>query len=111
MFAPKEYEWHKIAEQAPAFATDEIKEMTVGNKLVCLAKHGDKILACQGLCPHAGVPLVDGYVDIRGNIVCPLHHYKFNLETGRNVSGEGYLMRTYPIEERADGIYMGIEKK
>ena len=46
-----------------------------------------------------------------GNIVCPLHRYKFNLETGRNVTGEGYFLKTYPVESRPDGIYVGFKEK
>jgi nitrite reductase/ring-hydroxylating ferredoxin subunit len=45
-----------------------------------------------------------------GNIVCPLHRYKFSLVNGRNVSGEGYYLKTYPVEQREDGLYIGFEK-
>jgi 3-phenylpropionate/trans-cinnamate dioxygenase ferredoxin subunit len=52
----------------------------------------------------------NGFIDPLGNIVCPLHRYKFSMETGRNTSGEGYFLKTYPIELREDGIYAGIEE-
>ena len=29
---------------------------------------------------------------------------------GRNTSGEGYFLKAYPIETRADGIYIGLEE-
>lgn len=111
MLGQKIYEWFKIAETEEELLAQPITEIEVADKKLCLTKHDNQLLACQAICPHAGVPLKDGYVDAKGNIVCPLHHYKFSLKTGRNVRGEGYLMRTYPIEHRADGIYLGIEKK
>jgi hypothetical protein len=30
------------------------------------------------------------------------------MENGRNTSGEGYYLKTYPIEIREDGIYIGL---
>jgi 3-phenylpropionate/trans-cinnamate dioxygenase ferredoxin subunit len=72
---------------------------------------GDKLKACAAKCPHAGARMAEGYIDALGNIVCPLHRYKFSLSGGRNVSGEGYFLKTYAVEERADGIYVGIEEK
>ena len=44
------------------------------------------------------------------NIVCPLHCYKFSLLNGRNVSGEGYYIKLYRIEQRDDGVFMGLEE-
>jgi len=32
------------------------------------------------------------------------------LHNGRNVSGEGYYLRTYPVEERKAGIFIGFEE-
>ena len=44
-----------------------------------------------------------------GNIVCPLHRYKFSLTNGRNTSGEGFYMKTFPVEMREEGLYVGLE--
>jgi 3-phenylpropionate/trans-cinnamate dioxygenase ferredoxin subunit len=52
--------------------------------------------------------MVNGYLDAQGNAVCPLHKYKFALKNGYNVTGEGYNMRTYPIEIRENGIFVGF---
>lgn len=80
----------------------------VGSLELCLVRRGTEVLACAGRCPHAGAHMAKGYVDVRGLLVCPLHHYRFDPATGRNVSGEGYLLRTYPVEQREDGLYVGI---
>ena len=54
------------------------------------------------------VLLADGYIDALGNIVCPLHRYKYNMENGRNVSGEGYYLKHWLVECREDGVYVGL---
>jgi 3-phenylpropionate/trans-cinnamate dioxygenase ferredoxin subunit len=51
------------------------------------------------------------FLDVTGNVVCPLHRYKFNVQNGRNTSGEGYYLKTYLVEERNDGVYIGFEEK
>ncbi len=112
MPAEKKYNWIKIGEAISDFFWQEngLCEITVKGKTICIAKHGEQVLACAHKCPHAGGHLADGFVDALGNIVCPLHRYKFNLENGRNTSGEGYYLKTYPIETRTDGIYIGLEE-
>lgn len=112
MSAEKKYNWIKIGEAIHDFFWQEnaLCEITVKGKTICIAKHGEQVLACTHKCPHAGGHLADGYIDPLGNIVCPLHRYKFSLQNGRNVSGEGYYLKTYPVETRADGIYIGLEE-
>jgi len=106
----KEYTWHKIAETLNeiSFNANGLAEVQVNGKTICIALKDNKLQGCAQKCPHASAPLVDGYVDAAGNIVCPLHRYKFSLQNGRNVSGEGYFLKLFPVETRADGIFVGI---
>jgi nitrite reductase/ring-hydroxylating ferredoxin subunit len=115
-FAPmsveKQYKWHKVAE-----STAEITQrgsrttalVKAAGKEICIAFHKDSLKACVAKCPHAGAYMHEGWVDALGNIVCPLHRYKFSLTNGRNVSGEGYHLKTYPVKETDDGVFVGIE--
>ena len=108
----KKYNWHKIAIDAQdfIFAENDMVEIEVAGKKICIALNKENLLACAAKCPHAGGYMSKGYIDALGNIVCPLHRYKFSLENGRNTSGEGYFLKTYPIEIRENGIYLGIEE-
>jgi 3-phenylpropionate/trans-cinnamate dioxygenase ferredoxin subunit len=105
--------WYKIAESAAElFGQDgELKEVEAGGKDICITKLKGRLHACAYQCPHAGARMSFGYVDATGNIVCPLHRYKFSLENGRNVTGEGYFLKIYKIEEREEGVFIGIEEK
>jgi 3-phenylpropionate/trans-cinnamate dioxygenase ferredoxin subunit len=102
--------WHKIAASAnELFTSDQTKkEVEADSRRICIIKFQDKLFAVTALCPHAGGALCDGHTDMLGNIVCPVHHYRFQLATGRNTSGEGYHLKTYKVEEREDGVYVGI---
>jgi nitrite reductase/ring-hydroxylating ferredoxin subunit len=111
--AGKKYTWHKIADSPEelGLSTGSISEITVNNKKICIALHSNTLHACAHKCPHAGGPMTDGYVDALGNIVCPLHRYKFSLQNGRNTSGEGYYLKTYPVDVRENGVFVGFEEK
>ena len=102
--------WYKIAESLADinFATNGLAELVINGKRFCIGKHNNRAFACTQKCPHAGGILADGYIDAVGNLVCPLHRYKFNPENGRNISGEGYFLKTYQIELRKDGVYINI---
>jgi nitrite reductase/ring-hydroxylating ferredoxin subunit len=107
----KKYTWHKIADDVTdiSFSENNLQEIEVAGKKICIALNNDILKACASKCPHAGGNMSNGYVDALGNIVCPLHRYKFSLDNGRNISGEGYFLKTYPIEKRENGIFIGIE--
>jgi 3-phenylpropionate/trans-cinnamate dioxygenase ferredoxin subunit len=103
------YTWHK-AEGLPENGPEENKptEVTAGGKRIGLLLRQGKLHAFAALCPHAGAPMCDGWIDGMGRIVCPLHKYRFDPANGRNTSGEGYKLYTYPCELRADGVYIGL---
>ena len=107
----KKITFHKIAHSIEEldFGVNNLLQIEVDGKQVCLAKVNDTVLACAAKCPHASGILADGFIDPLGNIVCPLHRYKYDLKNGRNVSGEGYFLKTYPVEIREDGIYVGMQ--
>lgn len=106
-----QYTYHKIADSEAEleFQPNGIAVAEVKGKKICLAKHADSLFAFAYKCPHAAGLLANGWIDLKGNIVCPLHQYKFSLATGRNVTGEGYYMKRWPVEQRGDEIWVGLE--
>ncbi len=109
----KKYTWYKIAEDKNElqFGINNMMHITVESKTICLAKGSSNLYACSHKCPHAGGIIADGFIDAMDNVVCPLHRYKFNLQSGRNISGEGYYLKIYPIQQTEHGIFVGIEEK
>lgn len=110
--AEKKWKWFKIADHVNEidFQQNRIAVIEVNNKKLCIGQHNEKLFAFAYKCPHAGGIMSDGYIDAIGNVVCPLHRYKFSLTNGRNVTGEGYFLKNWPVEEREDGIYVAQEE-
>ena len=108
--ATKEYNWEFVADSVEqlGFGKYDIVQAEIGERTICIARHKDQLYGFQSKCPHAGAKMVMGYIDAQGNAVCPLHRFKFALRNGYNVTGEGYNMKTFPIELREDGLYVGF---
>ena len=108
----KKYKWYKIADALNEieFSDNHIAVVDLNGKTICLGKHKEEFFAFAYKCPHAGGILADGYIDVLGNVVCPLHRYKYNLQNGRNVSGEGYYLKHWPVEIKEDGVFVGVEE-
>jgi 3-phenylpropionate/trans-cinnamate dioxygenase ferredoxin subunit len=109
----KKQQWTKVAESLAEipFGANHLAEVMAGDKKVCIGKYKDGYFAFAPKCPHASGPLVDGFIDAPGNVVCPLHRYKFCMKNGRNVSGEGYYLKHWPVDVREDGVYVGLEAR
>lgn len=105
-------DWYKIAENEAAlnWQANNMCIITIQSKTITIARFNEKIYGFAHKCPHASGIMADGFIDALGNVVCPLHRYKFSIQNGRNTSGEGFYLKTYAVEERGDGIYIGLPK-
>jgi 3-phenylpropionate/trans-cinnamate dioxygenase ferredoxin subunit len=109
----KKFRWVKIADNKKSlcFPANNILQIEVEEKKICIASTVSGLKGCTTKCPHAGGDLAEGKLDKKGNIVCPVHGYIFNFSTGRDTSFEGYFLKTYPIKEAVDGVFIGIEER
>lgn len=89
---------------------DFVNAITVQGKKLCAVKSGTEIFVTQAYCPHAGAGLSGGWCK-EGKLICPFHRYAYDLVTSRGATGQGDYIDVYPIEKRADGVYVGLPKK
>ena len=108
----KKYKWYKIADTITElqFGEKNIIQVEIAGKKICVAKTLNGLAACTAKCPLAGGNMSEGYLDKDNNIVCPVHRYVFNLRNGRDITGEGYFLKIYPVKVNDDGIFLGIEE-
>lgn len=102
--------WVKIAASVAeiSWQSNHLSVIQAGSKTITLGKFNEAVFACAHKCPHAGGIMANGSIDALGNVVCPLHRYKFSIQNGRNTSGEGYYLKTYPVKIGPDGVYVGL---
>ena len=109
----KKMKWFKIIDEQQLLPWQEngMCIVTAGDRSITLARFNGQLFAFAHKCPHASGIMADGYINAAGQVSCPLHRYRFDINNGRNTSGEGYFLKTYEIETRDDGIYVGWEDK
>jgi len=90
------------------FSEMHIEEREVSGKRIAFLRKGPQVYAFAAICPHAGARFCEGWTDALGRIVCPLHKYRFNPANGYNTSGEGYKLKTYPVDIKDDIVYIGL---
>jgi 3-phenylpropionate/trans-cinnamate dioxygenase ferredoxin subunit len=112
MLFEKKIQWYKIFDSFDAakqmVAVGNVTTINVGKKKICLAHSQKGLFAVNDKCPHNGASLGNGYCTDEGSVVCPLHRYHFDLQTGRAKSGLGDYVQPYPIEVRENGVYIGF---
>ena len=88
---------------------NQLLDLEVDSKKITLAKFKDGYFAFAQKCPHASGRMAQGYINPLGQVVCPLHRYAFDMKNGRNTTGEGYFLKTYPVELRPHGLFIGFK--
>jgi len=72
-----------------------------GREIAVFRSREDEVWATQARCPHKAGLLADGIVG-DGQVICPLHSYKFDLGSGAAVRNECASLQTYRTEITAD---------
>jgi pyruvate oxidase len=102
--------WHKVLEDKSQLVEGRVMSVTAGHQGICLTHYEGKISALDNKCPHQGGPLGEGSIE-KGWLRCPWHGWDFHPCTGKSPGGFEDGITTYEVEERADGIYIGLPEE
>jgi 3-phenylpropionate/trans-cinnamate dioxygenase ferredoxin subunit len=109
------HHWFKIFDSEDALKNCILPNTLVvfefKNEKICVTQNANGFFAVQEKCPHNGASLSRGFCNVKNEIVCPLHRYSYDLKTGKSTSGSAFALKTYPIEVRSDGVFIGIQAK
>ena len=84
------------------------KVIFVEGRPIALFNLGGEFVALDNKCPHRGGSLGEG--EIKDDIItCPWHGWEFNCNTGKAVENDDVIVKTYPVENRDDGIFIKID--
>ncbi len=68
--------------------------------------------ATQNMCPHKmQMVLSRGMIGDKAGepkVACPFHKKTYSLKTGKNLNGEDYCIKTYPVKVEKGNVYVGI---
>jgi nitrite reductase/ring-hydroxylating ferredoxin subunit len=74
---------------------------------LALFRAGGSVIALSGRCPHSGGSLGHGWLD-GGEVICPLHHWRFKLADGRCSTMPGEGVHRFPCEVRGDEVWVEV---
>jgi glutamate synthase domain-containing protein 2 len=90
---------------------DGKKCANAGGRQIALVRMDGGYHAVDNRCPHRQGQLCDGSVkQDKGEIVCPLHGWNFDLKTGVSPYDPKDRVKTFNVEERTDGIYVEVKE-
>jgi thiamine pyrophosphate-dependent acetolactate synthase large subunit-like protein/nitrite reductase/ring-hydroxylating ferredoxin subunit len=98
--------WHRV-ESVDVPDDGRVRSVVVGGRTVALARCGARLGALDNRCPHQGGPLGEGSIE-NGWLRCPWHGYDYDPISGRPPEGFSDGVPAYPVEERADGVYVQV---
>ena len=81
-----------------------IKVMARGRPLA-VVHHNDKFYALEDRCPHREACLSDGSV-VNGELVCQLHGWNFDLETGVSPYNPNDSIKTYQVIQQGEALFV-----
>jgi nitrite reductase/ring-hydroxylating ferredoxin subunit len=101
-------EWQPLCKIADV-ESGKSKQFEVKEKKILVSNIDGKFYAMDALCSHMGAHLENGKNDGK-DIICPRHHARFNIQTGKvdkNINGlfkamtrkEAHDLNSYEIKE------------
>jgi nitrite reductase/ring-hydroxylating ferredoxin subunit len=74
---------------------------------LAIFNEGGTFHALLGRCPHAGGPLGRGWIE-EGEVVCPLHQWRFKLDSGRCTTVRGMGVHRFACEVRDGEVWVAV---
>ncbi len=100
--------WHKAIDRAE-LPEGRVKTVTLGVESICMTHHEGQYAALENRCPHQGGPLGEGTIE-NGFLRCPWHGWDYCPLTGKPPGGYDDGVKTYPVDVREDGVYVGVQE-
>lgn len=88
----------------------ENRTVRIGELTVLIFNHQNKLIAMEKECPHLGHPLKEGLINGFGEMVCPLHTYRFDIQTGEEANRRCRDLTLYPIHEENGKVVLFINQ-
>ena len=111
----KQLYWHRVADKGD-LPEGRVKTVSAGSRSMALVRFQGRYAAMDNRCPHQGGPLGEGSIETGPDgqcwLRCPWHGWDFDPLTGKPPGGHADSgQEMFAVEERADGIYIGIEEE
>ncbi len=84
------------------------QHLMVNSQSICMVLWKGELRAVENKCPHNGESLSKGKMNYLGEVICPLHGYRFNLKNGREAGERCRDAEIFPVKENDEGVFVGL---
>lgn len=88
------------------FENKQKRVFRIGEAKIIIAYFKNEYYAFDYLCPHQKHPLKEAQITSFGEIICPLHEYRFALQHGQEAYNRCKALKHYPLQMKEDGVYL-----
>lgn len=96
----------KISEIVPDQTSRLLK---IGDRKLCLINIKGNLRVVDDKCPHQGASLNKGRVNYLGDIICPLHEYRFDSKTGQETTNRCADVKVYHTKLENGAFYVLLD--
>lgn len=89
------------------FTDGEANVVKIRDQRIAVFHIDGRYFAINNRCPHAGAALGRGEID-GTSVECPLHRWKFDLETGECPQSPGTIAATFPVRVNGDTVEVDV---
>jgi nitrite reductase/ring-hydroxylating ferredoxin subunit len=97
-----------LEEASNSIPVGSLRLLIIDGKKISMAHTEDGFYAFENECPHQNEPLHKGTLTAFNEVVCRLHHYRFNLQTGMEANNQCKSMNSYAIIVKDSGIFIDL---
>ena len=99
--------FESIEEAFDVLKENDTRLVRANGQNICVVRREGDIIAFQNECPHQGESLHKGLVNYLGEIVCPLHSYRFSLSNGETSSQPCRPLKFIPVRIKK-AVYLDL---
>jgi nitrite reductase/ring-hydroxylating ferredoxin subunit len=97
-----------LEEASESIPKGSLRLLIIDGKKIALAHTADGFYAFDNKCPHQNEPLHKGTLTAHNEVVCHLHHYRYNLQTGREANNRCGTMNVYSLKIKNAGVFIDL---
>ena len=98
----------RICSRSELPADGQAAEMTVGDRVICIANVSSTVSAIDNVCLHRGGPLGQGVIE-GGKIICPWHGWQWDPKTGEAAHSPMAKVAVYPLKIEGEDVLVRLD--
>jgi nitrite reductase/ring-hydroxylating ferredoxin subunit len=87
----------------------KVKKIRLGDQEIGVMRIGEEVFGFDLFCPHRGASLLNAYPNNSGELICPLHEYRFELKSGQVKSGSCSDLKVYSCQLTENGLRISLD--